>query len=78
MFGLRHPNCVSLVGICKEPFCVLTEFCPFGDLFSYIESRKKRNLPFPFPYILDVLLDVSRGIYWILIFFFFFVFYIFY
>lgn len=61
MAGLQHQNTVGLIGLCKNPFCVLTEFCPFGDLLSYIDSRKKRKLPFPIPYLMDVLLDIAKG-----------------
>ena len=40
---------------------MLTEFCPHGDLFSYIASRRERNLPLPVDYIMDVLVDISSG-----------------
>lgn len=61
MAGLQHRNTVGLVGICLKPFCVLTEFCAYGDLFSYLTSRRERNLPLPLDYILDVLLDIAKG-----------------
>lgn len=61
MAGLQHPNTCGLVGICLKPFCVLTEFCPYGDLFSYLASRRERNLPLPLDYALDVLLDIAKG-----------------
>ena len=64
MAGLQHLNTVGLLGLCKQPFCVLTEFCAYGDLLSYIESRHKRNAPLPATYIMDVLLDIARGLYY--------------
>lgn len=61
MAGLHHPNTCGLIGLCKQPFCVLTEFCAYGDLFSYIQSRAQRNIPLPESYIMDALLDIAKG-----------------
>mgnify|MGYP005996329909 CR=1 FL=1 len=61
MAGLQHPNTVGLVGLCMKPYCILTEFCPYGDLHTYIASRRERKRPLPLDYILEVLLDIARG-----------------
>ena len=61
MAGLQHPNTVGLIGLCMQPFCIITEFCPYGDLYSYIASRRERKLPLPFDYIMDVLVDIAHG-----------------
>ena len=61
MAGLVHPNTCGLIGLCKKPLCVLTEFCACGDLFSYIATRKEQNRPFPHEYIMHVLLDIAKG-----------------
>lgn len=61
MAGLEHPNIVQLIGLCKNPLCLITEFCCYGDLFTYIRSRRERNAPFPISYIITVLLDIARG-----------------
>lgn len=63
MAGLKHPNTVGLLGLCTQPFCVITEFCPYGDLFSYIASRRDRKLPLPISYIMDVLDDIAHGLF---------------
>ena len=61
MVGLQHPNTVGLLGICKQPLCALTEFCAFGDLYSYLCSRRQRNLPLPIEFIFEVLVDIAHG-----------------
>ena len=61
MAGLSHPNTVGLLGICMQPFCIITDFCAYGDLFSYIASRRERNAPLPMDYILTVLKDIANG-----------------
>jgi len=61
MAGLQHPNTVGLQGLCTQPFCVITEFCPYGDLYSYLESRRKRELPLPVEYTLKCLSDIAQG-----------------
>ena len=61
MSGLQHPNTVGLIGLCTQPFCVLTEFCAYGDLFSYVASRRERELPLPVDYVLDCLVDIANG-----------------
>ena len=61
MAGLKHANTVGLLGLCMQPLCILTEFCAYGDLFSYIASRRERSLPLPVDYIMDVLLDIAHG-----------------
>lgn len=61
MAGLEHSNIVRLIGLCKNPLCLITEFCCYGDLFTYIRSRRERNLFFPIEYIVTVLIDIARG-----------------
>jgi len=40
---------------------VVTEFCPYGDLYSYLESRRKRELPLPIHYTMKCLSDIAQG-----------------
>ena len=61
MAGLEHPNVVRLQGLCKDPLCVLMEYCPYGDLHSYIHSRRERKQQLPFSYIIEVLYDIACG-----------------
>lgn len=40
MSGLHHPNICALRGICTNPFCLVTEFLPCGDLYNFIHKQK--------------------------------------
>ena len=40
MSGLSHPNVCALRGICISPFCLVTEFLPYGDLYKFIRTQK--------------------------------------
>lgn len=35
---LHHPNILQIVGIILKPFCILTELCEHGELYSYIHN----------------------------------------
>ena len=61
MAGLQHPNVVGLKGLCKKPLCVLTDFCTYGDLYTYLQSRRNCNIPLPFKFVVKVLLDIAKG-----------------
>ena len=41
MSSLRHPNVVLLMGLCLDPPCVITEFCPRGSLFDVLRKAQK-------------------------------------
>lgn len=37
---LQHPNIVSLLGLCLDPFLLIFEWLPTGTLYDYIESHQ--------------------------------------
>eukprot|EP00127_Corallochytrium_limacisporum_P004023 Clim_evm72s156 gene=Clim_evmTU72s156 len=39
MSTLRHPYITGMIGLCKNPFSVVTEFMPMGDLKSFIAEN---------------------------------------
>ena len=36
--SLRHPNVVNFFGICREPPCIVTEFCSRGSLSGVLTN----------------------------------------
>ena len=46
LIGLRHPNLVLFMGIynSNDTFCVLTEFCAGGNLFSLLHEKQNIKL----------------------------------
>jgi hypothetical protein len=36
--SLDNDFCVRLYAICMDPFCLITEFIPHGDLFALIHE----------------------------------------
>ena len=36
--SLRHPNVVNFFGICREPPCIVTEFCSRGSLSGVLAN----------------------------------------
>jgi serine/threonine protein kinase len=41
-----HPNIIKLVGIVSDPFCIVVEFMPNGDLYKYLRNNKDDIKPF--------------------------------
>ena len=35
----KHPNILKFIGICNNPFSILTEFMEKGDLFKYLKNE---------------------------------------
>ena len=42
MAGLQHPNTVGLIGLCMQPFCIITEFLSLWR-FIFLHCFKKRK-----------------------------------
>ncbi|KAI1293559.1 Mitogen-activated protein kinase kinase kinase 12 [Halotydeus destructor] len=44
---LNHPNIVSFKGICTQHpcFCIVMEFCPFGQLYEILKSGNRQITP---------------------------------
>ncbi|KAL6046584.1 Myotubularin-like phosphatase domain [Balamuthia mandrillaris] len=38
MSGIEHPNVVRFMGFCMDPFCLVTEFIPGGNLFDFLHN----------------------------------------
>ncbi|KAJ3427982.1 serine/threonine-protein kinase tnni3k-related [Anaeramoeba flamelloides] len=49
LFKLRHPNLVSIIGMCYDPYSIIMEYCNYGSLRDYFlkmeteESKKESN-----------------------------------
>ncbi|PRW61246.1 Serine threonine- kinase CTR1 [Chlorella sorokiniana] len=41
MLALRHPNCVSIMGIVASPPCLVTEYCEFGSLTAVLWAARE-------------------------------------
>ena len=57
MSGLDHPSIVALRGICMNPFIIVTEFVPHGNLYEYLKTVKR----LPWAFRLKLALDVADG-----------------
>ncbi|CAD5209150.1 unnamed protein product [Bursaphelenchus okinawaensis] len=57
---LRHPNVVGLLGIAptEEPFMVVIEFCPGGDLKGHLKNSQKEE---PFLVLNKYVVDIAKG-----------------
>ncbi|KAL4443337.1 hypothetical protein ABPG75_011074 [Micractinium tetrahymenae] len=43
--SLRHPNCVSFIGVCTSPPCIITEYCGRGSLTGVLmQAREDADL----------------------------------
>ena len=63
MSSMRHPNVVLLMGLCLNPPCLITEFCPRGSLYDVL--RKARRDPtfeqqFDWCRRLNMILDTAK------------------
>jgi hypothetical protein len=50
MKKLKHPNLVTLIGVCSTemPMLIVTEFVPHGDMLTYLRRREaKREMTQP-------------------------------
>jgi mitogen-activated protein kinase kinase kinase 13 len=44
---LQHPNLVKIKGVslnCDNFFCIIMEYCPYGQLYSYLNKNEKNFL----------------------------------
>lgn len=58
MSGLEHKNIVALKGVCLKPFCMITEFLPYGDLRHYLENPKNE---INWTVRLRIAIDIAQG-----------------
>ena len=39
---LMQPNIVEMKGVCLDPWCLVMEFLPYGDLYSFLHDRSNQ------------------------------------
>ncbi|KAF2071594.1 hypothetical protein CYY_007084 [Polysphondylium violaceum] len=59
MSDLEHPNIVQLRGLCLDPLCIVTEYLPHGNLYSFLHGDSSNEMGWIFR--LKVALDISSG-----------------
>lgn len=62
MVHLKHPNIVTLYGVCMEPphYCIVMEYMPNGSLFSLLHSSQRTPLPWKLRY--RIAMDTASGL----------------
>jgi len=59
MSGLHHANIVELIGFCNAPLCIISEFMPAGNLYSFIHDYTK---PLSLGFYLRVAIDIAKAL----------------
>jgi len=59
MSGLHHANIVRLIGFCTSPLCIVSEYMPAGNLYSYIYNH---DLPLQPPLYLRIAMDIAKAL----------------
>eukprot|EP01122_Echinamoeba_exundans_P003417 TRINITY_DN13520_c0_g1_i1.p1 TRINITY_DN13520_c0_g1~~TRINITY_DN13520_c0_g1_i1.p1 ORF type:complete len:2607 (+),score=540.72 TRINITY_DN13520_c0_g1_i1:119-7939(+) len=59
MTQITDPHCVVLKGVCLDPFALITEFVPYGDLYSIVNKPDK--FPMDWNLRLKIALDMAKG-----------------
>jgi serine/threonine protein kinase len=59
MTQITDPHCVVLKGVCLDPFALITEFVPYGDLYSIVNKPDK--FPMDWNLRLKISLDMAKG-----------------
>lgn len=54
----HHPNLVNLLSFTLEPFSIIMEFCPYGNLYTFVNDPESRR---DWAYNLKVALDIAHG-----------------
>jgi serine/threonine protein kinase len=62
MSGMKHTNLVNLLGFCVDPFALVMEFVPGGNLYHYMRNL---SLPMDWPLRLKIALDVAKGMHYL-------------
>jgi serine/threonine protein kinase len=55
-----HENVIRLLGVCDEPFCLITEFVDNGSLDTWLEKNFSTTQP---EVLFSILQGVARGVY---------------
>ena len=40
MAALRHPNTLTMLGLCTVPPCLVCEYCPRGSLYDILKEGR--------------------------------------
>jgi len=59
MSGLYHANIVRLIGFCTSPLCIVSEFMPAGNLFTYTHYS---GLPLEPRLYLHIAIDIAKAL----------------
>jgi len=62
MVGLQHKNIVSLRAICNDPFCIVTDYFPNGDLCKYLAKQQSR---LSLDFITKIAIDIAEGMFFL-------------
>eukprot|EP01104_Vermistella_antarctica_P011534 TRINITY_DN3225_c0_g1_i1.p1 TRINITY_DN3225_c0_g1~~TRINITY_DN3225_c0_g1_i1.p1 ORF type:complete len:2234 (+),score=480.91 TRINITY_DN3225_c0_g1_i1:263-6964(+) len=58
MSGLQHQNIVPLTGFSMDPYSIVTEFLPHGNVFEYIHDEKNELGP---RFMMRLATDIAKG-----------------
>jgi serine/threonine protein kinase len=60
---LNHANVVRLIGVCldEEPYMIVLEYMPFGDLKTQLRRCKANNIDLGLSHLMSFVLDIARG-----------------
>jgi serine/threonine protein kinase/GTPase SAR1 family protein len=59
MSGMRHPNLVNMIGFCVNPFALVMELLPAGNLYKFLQQHREQDIGWPLR--LKIALDVALG-----------------
>lgn len=57
--SLDHPSILKIMGIILKPLCIVTEFCPHGDLYQYLTDWKNN---FEYTKKIKFIKDIAAGL----------------
>eukprot|EP01126_Amoeba_proteus_P007182 TRINITY_DN12557_c0_g1_i1.p1 TRINITY_DN12557_c0_g1~~TRINITY_DN12557_c0_g1_i1.p1 ORF type:complete len:465 (-),score=94.19 TRINITY_DN12557_c0_g1_i1:124-1518(-) len=57
--NLKHPNILQILGLVVQPFVIIMELCPHGDLHSVIGNLE---IPITWPLKLKLSMDITNGL----------------
>jgi len=57
--SMNHPNIVSLKSLSMNPFCLVTEFVPYGNLYNFIHNYDHF---IGWDLVIKIALDIANGI----------------
>lgn len=63
MSGMRHPNLVNMLGFCVNPFALVMELLPEGNLYKFLAARAQQDIGWPLR--IKLALDVALGLHYL-------------